>query len=644
MKKLEPNDPDTKSADLLGDNIARLRLLFPELITEGADGIAVDVDVLKMLVGDKRITDTDEKFGLNWHGKRRARQMALLPSTGTLRPCPEDSVDWDTTKNLMIEGDNLEVIKLLQKSYAGKVKLIYIDPPYNTGKDFVYPDDFQDNIKNYLELTGQVKCGRKISSNTETNGRFHTNWLNMMFPRLKLARNLLGLDGIILISIDDGEVARLRHVMDEIFGVENFLSTFVWKKKAGGGDDSGHVAAEHEYILCYARDEAHCELASILHESPSMTAKYNRDEGGRRYYLERLDKTSLTYNASMNYELECPDGTIVKPPQPNPAHPTTIWRWGRETVKKRRDELVFERDKKSGDWRVYTKTWEPSDGVTPRTLLIEKDHGRNRDGTTELAVLLGPKVFTNPKPVKLLRHLLSIGAKGEDDIVMDFFAGSGTTGHAVYEMNAQLGGQRRFILIQLPEKLKEDLIPERPGIAFCQSIGRSADVVEITKERLRRAAKKIKDENPMFAGDLGFRVFKLASSNIKEWEPDRENLTKTLLDSVDHIKGDRTESDILHELLLKLGLDLCVPIEKKIIARKEVHAIGSGVLLACLAKKIIGDDVEALAQGIIDWHKVLSPAGDVTCVFRDSAFTDDVAKTNLAVILQQHGLANVRSL
>ncbi|MGH9650218.1 MAG: site-specific DNA-methyltransferase, partial [Terriglobales bacterium] len=263
MKKLTDCDPETKSPDLVAQNLSQLKALFPELVTEGKDGVAVNLDVLKQLVGDQTVTDAEEKYGLNWHGKRRARQLALTPRTGTLRPCPEDSVGWDITQNLMIEGDNLEVLKLLQKSYAGKVKLIYIDPPYNTGNDFVYPDDFRDNMNNYLELTGQMEGGRKTSTNTEASGRFHTDWLNMMYPRLKLARNLLRLDGMILASIDDGEVARLRHVMDEVFGAENFLSTFVWKKKAGGGDDSDHVAAEHEYILCYARDQAHCELASI---------------------------------------------------------------------------------------------------------------------------------------------------------------------------------------------------------------------------------------------------------------------------------------------------------------------------------------------------------------------------------------------
>lgn len=255
MEKITAASPEAQSADLVAGNIEQLKALFPELITEGPNGTAVNVDVLKALVGDRTVSDADEKYGLNWHGKRRARQLALTPSTGTLRPCPDESVDWDTTQNLMIEGDNLEVLKLLQKSYAGKVKLIYIDPPYNTGKDFVYPDNFQDNIRNYLELTGQVEGGQKISSNTEASGRFHTDWLNMMYPRLKLAQNLLMRDGAIFVSCDEGEQARLRVAMDEIFGQENFVADMVWA--AGRKNDSRLISVSHEYILCYARDKGY---------------------------------------------------------------------------------------------------------------------------------------------------------------------------------------------------------------------------------------------------------------------------------------------------------------------------------------------------------------------------------------------------
>jgi adenine-specific DNA-methyltransferase len=628
MKKIDLTSPEAQSADLVADNIAQLKALFPELVSEGPKGTAISLDVLKALVGDVTVTDVDEKYGLNWHGKRRARQLALTTSTGTLRPCPEESVDWDNTRNLMIEGDNLEVLKLLQKSYAGKIKLIYIDPPYNTGKDFVYPDNFRDGIGNYLEITGQSEDGRKLSSNPETSGRFHTEWLNMIYPRLKLARGLLRMDGMIFVSIDDGEVTRCMEVLSEIFGEENFIATFIWKRKAGGGDDSGHVAAEHEYVLCFARDLAHAEVASVLHESPSMTAKYNRQENGRRYYLERLDKTSLTYSKSMDFEIECPDGTWIAPPQPDPTNPTTGWRWGKETVKARRSELTFQKDR-LGHWRIYTKTWEPSEGVTPRSLLVDKAHGRNRDGTQELDRLIGPKIFNNPKPTKILEHLFKIGASGAEDIILDFFAGSGSTGHTVMKLNAADSGKRRFILVQLPERTGRSDFPT---------------IASITRARLKKSGEEIKPREASVWIDVGFRSFRLDSSNIRAWSATGNDLKQTLLENEYNLLGERSEDDFLYELLLKLGLDLCVPIQQRVIVDKSVHAVGAGVLLACLAESITASEVETLADGLVQWHQQLAPAGETTCVFRDSAFADDVAKTNMAAILQQHGIQNVRSL
>lgn len=285
MKKITAEDPQTKSPDLAAENVAALRALFPELITEGPEGVSVNVDVLKALVGDRAVTDAGEKYGLNWHGKRQARQLALTPSTGTLRPCPEESVDWDTTRNLMIEGDNLEVLKLLQKSYAGKVKLIYIDPPYNTGKDFVYPDNFQDSIRNYLEITGQVGEGGKLSSNTEASGRFHTDWLNMMYPRLKLARSLLSEDGVIFVSIADQEVQNLRSVMDEIFGPENFVAAVIWHKMDSPKNTAMHFSEDHDYVLVYAKN-AESWRPNGLERTEEMIARYkNPDNDPRGVWL-----------------------------------------------------------------------------------------------------------------------------------------------------------------------------------------------------------------------------------------------------------------------------------------------------------------------------------------------------------------------
>ena len=280
LKKIDINDPEAQSTDLVAGNIEQLKNLFPELITEGVNGVSVNVDVLKALVGDKSVTEADEKYGLNWHGKRRARQLALTPSTGTLLPCPEESVDWETTQNLMIEGDNLEVLKLMQKSYSGKIKLIYIDPPYNTGKDFVYPDNFQDNINNYLELTGQVESGQKISSNTESSGRFHTDWLNMMYPRLKLARNLLREDGVLFLTLDDTEVSNMRCICDEIFGEENFLANIVWQKKYAVANDDPGIGVMHDHILVYRKSSAF--IRGLLPRTQEQNNRYSNPDNDPR--------------------------------------------------------------------------------------------------------------------------------------------------------------------------------------------------------------------------------------------------------------------------------------------------------------------------------------------------------------------------
>lgn len=634
MDKIKATSPEAQSADLVAGNIEQLKALFPELITEGADGVAVNVDVLKALVGDATVTEADEKYGLNWHGKRRARQLALTPSTGTLRPCPDESVDWDTTQNLMIEGDNLEVLKLLQKSYAGKVKLIYIDPPYNTGKDFVYPDNFQDNIKNYLELTGQVEGGQKISSNTEASGRFHTDWLNMMYPRLKLARNLLTEDGVIFISIDDKEIENIIKVCKEVFGEENHVASFIWKSKSGGANDSGEVAVDHEYVVCFSRNRTDGLLG--LDPDAVATTTYNLEDEGGRYSLERLDKQNLQYSSSMDYELVGPNGEVYRLEHRDSARPNAIWRWSKEKVQNNMDSLVFK------DGHVYTKNYEKSGGK-PRSLLIDERFGRTRTGSKEVRDLMGGEYFSNPKPTKLIKSIAAIGA-GSDAIILDFFAGSGTSGHAVMAQNATDAGNRRYVLVQLPEPLDADNKDQRAAAEFCDDLGKPRTIAELTKERLRRASAKIKSDNPAWQGDTGFRVFKLDHSNIRAWNPKPDDLEATLFGHQDHLLEGRSEGDVLYELLLKLGLDLCVPIEKRRIDGLDVHAVGGGVLLACLAEKITEVQVESLAQGIIAWHRELAPAGDTTCVFRDSAFANDVAKTNIAAILEQHGIQNVRSL
>ncbi|OZB33063.1 MAG: site-specific DNA-methyltransferase [Ferrovum sp. 34-44-207] len=642
MQKIDAASPEAQSADLVAGNIEQFKAMFPELITEGPNGVSVNVDVLKALVGDKIVTDADEKYGLNWHGKRRARQLALTPSTGTLRPCPEDSVGWDTTQNLMIEGDNLEVLKLLQKSYAGKVKLIYIDPPYNTGKDFVYPDNFQDNIKNYLELTGQVEGGRKISSNTEASGRFHTDWLNMMYPRLKLARNLLRKDGVIFVSLDDGEIENLRLIIGEVFGEENFVAQILWKKRSTPPNDK-IIGANHDYIALFCNNSDAVTL-NLKKRSQLQIERYKNPDNHPKGPWAPGD---LMANIKGGRYVESLNYPIVNPKTGQQHMPSETergnWRFSKEKMGEllSRGEIYFG-DDEHGRPKLKRFLCDVKAGVTYSTIWDFVPF--NTEGSSEMQGLFGnSSVFESPKPVELLQEILKLGSN-DDDVILDFFAGSGTTGHAVMAQNATDAANRRYILVQLPEPLTPTDIGQKNAAEFCDTLQKQRTIAEITKERLRRAAAKIKADNPMFAGDTGFRVFKLDHSNIRAWNPNPTNLEQTLFAHQDHLVEGRTESDILYELLLKLGLDLCVPIEQRTVNGKDVHSVGGGILLACLAERITVAEAELLAQGIVAWHKALAPAGDTTCVFRDSAFADDVAKTNLAAILEQQGIRNVRSL
>jgi len=486
MQKIDAASTQAQSADLVADNIEQLKALFPELLTEGLNGIAVNVDVLKALVGDKTVTDADEKYGLNWHGKRRARQLALTPSTGTLRPCPEDSVDWDTTQNLMIEGDNLEVLKLLQKSYAGKVKLIYIDPPYNTGKDFVYPDNFQDNIKNYLELTGQVEGGAKISSNTEASGRFHTDWLNMMYPRLSLARNLLGEDGCIAISIDDSEVGNLRMACDQIFGEENFLANIVWQKKYTRANDAKFFSANHDHILVYAKNVAELSLGRVERGENQLAAYANPDNHEKGIWKATpLHARSGTNTSAFRFS----NGVEWAPPL------GTFRRFSDDTMTLLDEgkEIWFGIDGKQTPSRK-SFLGEMDDGMVPVTIWDYKFAGHNHEASTELKELDLGGAFTSPKPTKLISRLLELfTSKVGQDIVVDFFVGSGTTGHAVMAGNVP-GGNRRFIAVQLPEPLDPDNKDQKVASNYCDQLKKRRTIAELTKERLRRAGVKLTSE------------------------------------------------------------------------------------------------------------------------------------------------------
>jgi adenine-specific DNA-methyltransferase len=591
-------------------------------------------------------------------------------------------VDWDTTQNLMIEGDNLEVLKLLQRSYAGKVKLIYIDPPYNTGKDFVYPDDFRNSIKNYLELTGQVEGGRKISSNTEASGRFHTDWLNMMYPRLKMARNLLREDGVIFVSIADHEVHNLRLLMNEIFGEENFVAAVIWQKVYSPKNSARHFSEDHDYLIVYARS-AEIWSPYLLPRTKEMEARYSNPDNDSRGPWKPGDLSARNYYSEGTYPITCPSGRVIDGPPPG-----RYWVYSEgkfhELVQ---DGRIWWGESGNNQPSVKRFLSEVKQGRVPQTLWTYEEVGHTQEAKKELiAAVTFPNsdaVFETPKPTRLIRRMLQLATRADEGaLVLDFFAGSGSTMHGIFAQNAEDGGNRRGILVQLPEPLNGG------------ESGNLHTIAELTKERLRRAGKKIQEEYPQMAQisadkerdknnlrksatsadkslpDLGFRVFKLDTSNIRAWKPIHDNLEQALQLSVEHLRTDRTEADILYELLLKLGLDLCVPIEQKkihpemaqISADKErdknalrksatsadkshtVYSIGGGVLMVCLSRSIKRESVEPLALGIVEWHKQLAPAGESTAVFRDSAFADDVAKTNLTAILQQHGLGNVRSL
>lgn len=664
MKKLTPDDPQTHSADVVAHNVERLRELFPEAFTEGR----VDFDVLKQLLSGV-LEERDEKYGLNWHGKRRARQLALTPSTGTLRPCPEESVDWDRTKNLMIEGDNLEVLKLLQKSYNGKVKLIYIDPPYNTGKDFVYPDDFRDNVQNYLYLTGQLDDDRKmVSSNTEASGRFHTDWLNMLYPRVALARHLLSQEGVLFVSIGESEAARLQLTLEELFGEENCLGRFVWTYKLS--ENQGVISSAHEYILAFAKNRATLPRLRLTGEDlerlgpeisdatfraeqrknpiSSMTVPAGvRSERGGDFVIPKgkldLGVASITFESDALFS----NGRLARPVRILAAWTMKgqceEWFAALESgdknaeIRDSKGQLLLEVFFEASGRLAYRKKREQQSKVSSH--LSDQRYTYVRGRTAVEALFDGRCPFSYPKPVALLQRLVEL-ASGDDDVILDFFAGSGTTAQAVMAANAADGGSRQFILVQLPEQVHEGSEAAR----LCSLLDIEPHLAALCAERVRRAGSMLASANSSARLDAGFRVFRLDHSNVRAWDPTPMDLEASLFDVVDNLREGRSAHDILYEVLLKLGLDLSVPTEKRTIARKAVYSIGAGTLFVCLPTEVTGDEIEELTLGIAGWRDALKTAGETTVVFRDSAFADDVAKTNASAILEQHGIENVLSL
>ena len=632
-----------KTPDLAAENIEQLRQIFPDVFEEGK----IDFDKLKQVLGEY-VDDEKERYNFTWNGKGKALRLAQTPTTGTLRPCETESKNWDDTQNLYIEGDNLEVLKLLQKSYHGKIKMIYIDPPYNTGSDFVYPDDFSDSIENYKRITGQVDDeGNRLGTNTETNGRYHTDWLNMMYPRLKLARNLLSDEGVIFISIDDHEVDNLKKICNEALFESNFIAQLIWQNKKGGGNDSTYIAIEHEYILVYAKNKSALGDFYERYSADYVKRYKEKDEIGRFYWDTFKRKSGKQY-----YPIECPDGTILQ--YDEDGNPIS-WL---------RSEERFKSDLKCGDvrfvnnsgkWSVQFKQRMPL-GKTPRSIFTTEtvidDKGTTSTGSNDVYTYTKNDVFSNPKPVDLIKFLIGFGAS-DRDIILDFFSGSGTMAEAVLQCNAEDGAARKFIAVQLQENIDKMLnssdanakrIAEN-AVTVLDELGLPHVITELAKLRIRRAGEKINGEieeqnaqlklgeEPKKVPDIGFRVFKLDSSNLKKWQPDYDDLEATLFDSVSNYVEGRSELDVVYEIMLKMGMELTWPLEIHSIGGKNVYDIGMGALMICLDDHITTE----VAEGMVDLHRELSPE-TWRVVFKDNGFEGDSAKVNIKEILKLAGL------
>ena len=651
LKRLTTNGPETRSLDIPAENIARLKAIFPEACPEGT----VDFRTLGQLVGED-IDDATETYGLTWHGKHGSRQLALIPSAGTLRPSPSDSVNWSETQNVLIEGDNLEVLKLLQKSYTGRVKLIYIDPPYNTGKDFIYPDDYRDTIRNYLELTGQTDGARKkLTSNTESSGRFHTNWLNMMYPRLLLARHLLTDDGVIIVSIDENELPTLRLLCNELYGDECFVAILTILCNPKGRSQDKYFATNHEYIVVYSKRPLPKGFFSVDKDEDQINSEYREIDEGAQYRLLELRNTHRDYGRHNRPNLYYPlfvseDGTIHLERGSETHKVLPIWNdgfegcWTWDQPKAKRDLGLLVGRQVKGRWKVYRKSFARGAKRMLKTILDDPQYYTER-GQREFNQLFDTKVklFQSPKSPYLLAQLFETATSG-DDLIVDFFAGSGTTAHAVMLQNARDGHRRRFMLVQLPEPIDASNNDQREAALLCDAMDVKPCISELMKERVRRAGRKILLTKRGSNVDVGFRAFGLDTSNIRTWDPRGSNLKQALLDNIDQVKKNRSEDDVLYEVLLKLGLDLCVPVQTHTVAGKDVKVLGSPSVVACLSKHIAHSEVELLACGIGELCKHFTSPNDITVIFRDSAFPDDVAKSNLIAILHQQGLKDIRAL
>lgn len=599
------------SQNVVDENIAIISGLFPGCVTEARDAngnlrYAVDFDQLRQELSDHIVEGPQERYRLDWPGKRETLLAANAPIAKTLRPCPDESVDFDATESLFIEGDNLDALKLVQETYLGRVKLIFIDPPYNTGGDFIYNDDFSEGYEDFLVSSNQRNFnGERLVANQETNGRFHSDWLSMMYPRLRLARTLMRGDGVIFISIDDGEVGNLRKICDEVFGEENLIGNVIWQKKYTRANDARWFSDNHDHILCYAKQKIGMTLNLLPRNESQLSSYSNPDDHPKgSWKATPLHAKSGTNTSAFTFK----NGVTWAPPT------GTFRRFNDASMRKmdENNEIWFGTD---GTQIPSRKSFlsEVKDGVSPVTIWPYDEVGHNHEANNELKLLGLGGLFNNPKPTRLIRRMLELATDpNREDIILDFFAGSSTTAHSVMAQNADDGGNRRFIMVQLSEVTGENSEAFKAGFKT---------IPELSRERIRRAGKKILegDCHPDWNRDVGFRVLKVDTSNMKDvyYTPDAVT-QKDLLGQVDNIKEDRTDEDLLFQVLLDWGVDLSLPIEKETIEGKAVYFVDTNALAACFEADIDETFIKQLAS-----------RQPLRAVFRDSSFGSDATRINV---------------
>ncbi len=570
--------------------------------------------MLRQLLGDNAVEDAPEAYEFNWVGKQAARAEVLKPIKKTLRPVKEDSVDWDNTQNLYIEGDNLEVLKLLQKSYLGKVKMIYIDPPYNTGNDFVYHDDFAMSADEYAEASGAVdELGNKYIKNMDSNGRFHSDWCSMIYSRLMVARTLLAEDGVIFISIDEHEEENLKKISNEIFGCSNFVGTIIWERAFAPKNDAKYLSDSHDYVLVFAKTIDKFQIG-LLPRSEEANARYKNPDNDPRGPWTADNMTVKTYSANYDYEIVTPNGSVMSPPNGR------CW----FTSKERMDKLIQENRVWFGETggnmpRLKRFLSDVQQGMTATTIWKYTEVGHNQEGRQELKKLFDNKgYFDGPKPLRLISRILTIANLSANSIILDFFSGSATTAHAVMQLNAEDGGNRQYIMVQIPEETPEDSEARKAGYNT---------IPEIAKERIRRAGKKIKEESPLTTADLdtGFRVFRLDEGNYEDVKRSPKEFKQDQLDLfLNNIKADRNDLDLLFGCMLDWGVQLSLPMTQEVVDGKTIYTVNDGDLVACFAENVSEDVVKAMADKM-----------PLRVIFRDSCFAQDADKINIYETFKQ---------